>query len=117
MSEKKIEVCIGTDRTKAIRVRLSLMTVDSGAVMSEHFHSIDIQPGDDPTARRAAVEAHIANPKGEVPGAPWPAIPDAEWQMVEGCVTGIHTTEVVAAYRKQLKASQQAARINATSNG
>jgi hypothetical protein len=105
MIEKKIAVCIGTDRTKHFIVRLSLMIVDNGTVLSESFHRIHINPGDDLSLIRARNEAHLANPDGGIPGAPWPKIPDSEWAEVEQLVGIVHTAEVVSAYRSKLEAA------------
>jgi hypothetical protein len=95
MIEKIIEICIGTDRSKHIRARLSLLLVDGGNVIHEHYHSISIEPGADLAALRAGNEAHIAKPGGGVPGAPWPAIPDDEWAKVEKCCVVVHTPDVL----------------------
>ena len=91
---KKIDICVGTDRERNIRVRLSLMIVDdeSGDVLSEQFHSGVLAPGDDPASLRAAWNAHLAQ-KGSIPGAPWPAIPDTEWNEVLAVVAALHTPE------------------------
>lgn len=94
--EKKIIVCIGTDSQDGLRARLSLLIVDGGAVLSERYHSVAIAPGDDIQRIRSHVEAHLADANGGIPGAPWPAIPDAEWAKVAGCVGVLHTPEVVA---------------------
>lgn len=96
--EKKIEICIGTDRAKNLRVRLSLLVVDGDATLSEHFHSVAIEPGADLAAIRAGVEAHITTPNGGVPGAPWPKIPDSEWADVEAHVGIAHKPEIVARF-------------------
>ena len=103
---KKIDICVGTDRERTIRVRLSLMVVDddSGELLSEQFHSGSLCPGDDPSALRAAWEAHLSQ-RGGVPGAPWPKIPDAEWAEVEAIVQVLHTPERCAA-RKAFLESQ-----------
>jgi len=95
MIEKRIEICIGTDRSKHVRARLSLLLVDDGNVIHEHYHSISIEPGADLAALRAGNEAHIAKPGGGVPGAPWPPIPDDEWAKVEKCCTVVHTPDVL----------------------
>jgi hypothetical protein len=103
MIEKKIAVCIGTDRTKHFIVRLSLMIVDNGTVLSESFHRIHINPGDDLSLIRARNESHLANPDGGIPGAPWPQIPDSEWAEVEQLVGIVHTAELVSAYRSKVE--------------
>jgi len=103
MIEKKIEICIGTDRAKFFAVRLSLMVVEDGKVLSEQYHRINVAPGDDLVAIRAANEANIANPNGGVPGAPWPRIPDEEWAEVEACIGIVHKPEVVSAYRARVE--------------
>ena len=95
MIEKQIVICIGTDRAKNVRARLSLLLVDGGNIIHEHYHSISIEPGADLAALRASNEAHIAKPNGGVPGAPWPAIPDSEWEKVEKCCTVVHTPDVL----------------------
>lgn len=101
--EKKIEICIGTDRSKHFVARLSLLLVDdAGSVMLEYFHRINIEPGADLAAIRAANEAHLANPDRGIPGAPWPAIPDAEWAEVEQHIAIVHKPEVVTAYKAKI---------------
>ena len=107
---KKIDICVGTDRNRNIRVRLSLLFIDdaSGAVMSEHYHSGTLLPGDNPQALRDAWDAHLANPEGGIPGAPWPKIPDAEWAEVEQIVSILHTPERIAK-----RISDDQARLNA----
>jgi hypothetical protein len=105
MIEKKIAVCIGTDRAKHVRARLSLMLVDGDTVLSEHYHSVGLVPGADLAALRELVEAHIARPDG-VPGAPWPKIPDAEWQEVVDCVAAVQKPAVVQAYRARAAAEE-----------
>lgn len=104
---KKIEICIGTDRAKHVRARLSLLSADG----SEHYHSINIAPGDDLAAIRAANEADICSPTSKVPGAPWPKIPDEAWADVEAHCAIIHKAAVVAAHRASVekeRAEQQA---------
>src|SRR5690348_13970422 len=101
MIEKKIEICVGTDRAKFLRARLSLLIVENGRVLSEQYHSINIEPGADTDALRAANEAHLADPNGGIPGAPWPKIPDSEWADVEACIGIIHKPEVVASFKAQ----------------
>lgn len=93
--EKKIVVCIGTDESKHVRARLSLLLVEGTEVVSRQYHSINIEPGADLAALRAGNEAHIAKPGGGVVGAPWPSIPDEEWEKVEKCCVVIHTPEVL----------------------
>lgn len=96
--EKKIEVCIGTDRTGNVRARLSLLVVDDGNVISESYHAVNFAPTDDYAAVRAATEAHLgqAHEASGIPGAPWPAIPDEEWAKVTGVCHVIHTPDVIA---------------------
>ena len=99
---KKIDICVDTDRQRNIRVCLSLMVVDdeSSDVLSEQYHSGVLQHGDDPAALRAAWDAHLSQ-KGSIPGAPWPAIPDAEWNEVLAVVAALHTPERVAKARER----------------
>jgi len=111
MIEKKIEICIGTDRSKHVRARLSLLLVDGSNVINEHYHSISIEPGADLAALRAGNEAHIAKPDGGVPRAPWPEIPDAEWQKVEKCCVVVHTPDVL------IKASAEQTALTAEIQG
>jgi hypothetical protein len=83
--EKKIVVCIGTDRAGDVRVRLSLLLMVSGRVVSEKFHSAMITSKDSLDDVRARIEAHLAMPE-EASGiefAPWPTIPEAEWAKVQ----------------------------------
>jgi hypothetical protein len=82
--QKKIVVCIGTDRGGNVRARFSLLLMDGDDVMNEHYHSMSIAATDDLAAARRAVESHLAMPKEKsgIPLAPWPAIPDAEWDKV-----------------------------------
>ncbi len=102
MIKKKIEICLGTDRSQVVRVRLSLLIIEDESVLSEAYHTISIPPGANPTSLRAANEAHLAAPSGGIPGAPWPPIPDSEWAKVEGVLDILHTKEVKAAYQKKL---------------
>lgn len=99
---KKIDICVGTDRSRNIRVRLSLLFIDddSGAVMAESYHSGSLRPGDNPQTLRDAWDAHLSNPDGGIPGAPWPKIPDAEWAEVEAIVKTMHTPERIAKRRE-----------------
>lgn len=98
-TEKRIEVCIGTDRNGGIRIRLSLLLLDGRDVLKEHFHSGMFMPGDDPVALRASWDAHLSQSDSGIPGAPWPAIPDAEWAKVLGVQPIFHTTEKVVEHR------------------
>ena len=101
---KQIKVCVGTSEGKSIRARLSLLFIDddSGAIMSRHFHSSqDLLPGDDAIAEKLRLEADICSPQSGVPGAPWPKIPDAEWNEVLAIVNTLHTPERVAARRER----------------
>ena len=95
---KKIDICVGTDRERNLRVRLSLLYLDdeTGDIITEHYHSGNLQPGDDPAKLRAHWEAHLARPDGGIPGAPWPTIPDAEWNEVLGIVQLLHTPTRIA---------------------
>jgi hypothetical protein len=104
--EKKIEICIGTDREKHLRARLSLLVMEDGRVLSENYHAISIEPGADLAALRAANEAHIAQPGGGVPGAPWPKIPDAEWAEVEQHCAILHKPEVVSRHKARVAAER-----------
>ena len=76
--------------------------------MLERYHSVNIEPGSDLAAIRAVVEAHLANPDGGIPGAPWPAIPDDVWNTVEGACALVQTPEVVQAYQDRIKTAQEA---------
>lgn len=107
---KKIDVCVGTDRARNIRVRLSLMVVDddTGDVLSEQYHSGELHPGDDPAALRASWDNHLSQRGGGIPGAPWPAIPDAEWNEVLAIVRVLHTQQRRQAWA-QIKAANAAA--------
>ena len=105
---KKIDICVGTDRMRNIRVRLSLLTVDDdGEVLSEHYHSGVLQPGDDPQALRDAWDAHLSMPKAQsgIPGSPWPAIPDVEWNEVLAIVATLHTPERIATRQAFMEAN------------
>ena len=108
MIVKKIEVCVGTDRAKFLRVRLSLLVVEGDTVLSEQYHSINIEPGGNLAVIRAANEAHLANPDGGILGAPWPKIPDAEWAEVEQHIAIVHKPEVVTAYRARIASTKEA---------
>ena len=105
MIEKKIEVCNGTDRAKFLRARLSLLVIDGATVLSEQYHSINIEPGENLSDVRARVEAHLAQPEAvsAIPGAPWPKIPDSEWADVEAHVAIVHKPAVVAAHRAKAR--------------
>lgn len=98
--KKTIECCIGTDRAGFVRARLSLILLnDTGAELLERYHSVNIEPGANLAATRAAVEAHLANPDGGIPGAPWPAIPDDVWNTVEGACALVQTPAVIEAHQ------------------
>lgn len=103
MIEKKIIVCTGTDRDKNIRVRLSLLIVEDGMIISEQYHSVALTPGDDHNAIRAAIEAHIGDKANNVPGAPWPSIPDDEWLEAKKHCEIVFTPEriTIASERKE----------------
>lgn len=98
MIEKKIAVCVGTDRAKFVVARLSLMVVDDGRILSEQYHRINIAPGADLTKLRKENEDHLAMADGGVPGAPWPKIPDEEWAEVEAIIGVVHKPAVVEKY-------------------
>ena len=111
MIEKRIELCIGTDRQKFVRARLSLLVIDTDnpdVPMAEHYHSINVAPGDDLARIRAANEAHLADPKGGIPGAPWPKIPDDAWADFESHLAIVHTPAVVTAFKARVAAAQAA---------
>jgi hypothetical protein len=82
--EKKIEICIGTDRAGGVRARLSLLVYEGEQQLFEHYHSVMLMPTDDPAETRARVETHLAMPTAQsgIPLGPWPAIPEAEWRKV-----------------------------------
>lgn len=105
---KKIDICVGTDRGRNIRVRLSLMYVDDDTqeIISEHYHSGVLQPGDDPQALRTAWEIHLATPGGGIPGAPWPAIPDEEWAEVLAMIPILHTPSRIAKVAQERAAAK-----------
>jgi hypothetical protein len=100
MIEKKIEICIGTDRAQGVRARLSLLILDGADIINENFHSVTLLPGDDPAAARSAIEAHIGKTGGGVPGAPWPKIPDEEWAKVLRVLPIFHTPAAIAKRRQ-----------------
>jgi len=95
--EKQIVICIGTDRQGGVRARLSLLTMDGEDVIHEHFHSINLTPGDDPARARKEIEDHLAMPKqqSDIPGAPWGPIPDDEWAKVIGVLPFFHTEAAI----------------------
>lgn len=102
--EKKVVICIGTDEAKYVRARLSLLLVENGKVGFRHYHSLAIEPGADLAALRAGADAVISDPINGIPFAPWPSIPDDEWEKVEKCCTVIHTPEVLIKATKEAKA-------------
>lgn len=110
MIKKRIEICFGTDRDKFLRARLSLLVMEGDNVLSEQYHSINIAPGADLAALRAANEAHLADPKGGVPGAPWPKIPDSEWSDLERHVAITHKPEIVIAFKAKREAAEALAK-------
>lgn len=109
-SEKRIETCIGTDEAKHLRARLSLLVVDGARVTFRHYHSINIEPGADLAHLRAVNEAHLANPDGSIPDAPWPKIPDDQWADVEAHVAIVHKPVVVQAFRAERAAREAEAK-------
>lgn len=102
--EKKIVVSIGTDEQVGIRARLSLLVVEGEQVLSRQYHSIGIVPGADLVALRNANEQHLAQPFAisGIPGAPWPSIPEEEWNKVKAVIDVFHTPEVVMKYEMQV---------------
>lgn len=102
MLRKEIAVCIGTDRLHGVRARLSLLVMSGAEAISEHFHSIEINPGVDLAEVRRVNEEHLARSDGSIPGQPWPKIPDAEWDKVVKCVAVFHTPDVVAAHKARI---------------
>lgn len=84
MINKAIVICIGTDRANTVRARLSLMLMNGEDVAFEYYHSVSITPACDLDEVRARVEKHLAldQKANAVPFAPWPAIPEAEWEKV-----------------------------------
>ncbi len=107
MIERKIQICIGTDISRHVRARLSLLIIDGETVISEQYHSISIEPGADLARIRAVNEASL---ESGVPGGPWPKIPDEEWADLERHVAIVQKPEVVEAYIK----AQAQARASAT---
>lgn len=114
---KTIDVCIGTDRARNVRVRLSLLVVNdvSGTVEAEHYHSVSLAPDDDVTATMMLIEQHLANPNGGIPGAPWPGIPPEVIAEITAYIGIAHTPERVAKRRAEkaaaalIQAQEQAA--------
>jgi hypothetical protein len=108
--EKKIEICIGTSETKMVRVRLSLLNVDTQTqhVISRHFHSMELTPGADLARARRLLDQDLA--AGWIEKQVWPLIPDEQWADVEAHVAIVHKPEIVAAYQAaQLLALEAAA--------
>lgn len=97
--EKKILVCVGTDQNKFLRVRLSLLVIEDGRVISEKYHSINIEPGADLAFLRSENEKALENPSSGIPGAPWPKIPDAAWGEVEQHIAIVHKPTVVEKFQ------------------
>lgn len=112
MIEKKVVICLSTDEAKHVRARLSLLLIDGDEVLSRQYHSISLEPGADLAAIRVGNEAHLAKPGGGVPGAPWPAIPDSEWEKVEKCCAVVHTPDVLFKETAKQKALIAEARRN-----
>lgn len=104
--EKQLKICIGTDRVGFLRARLSLMLVDtdSGTVLTEHFHSVNIAPGDDLSVVRALVERDLA--AGWIKKQVWPAITDLQWADVEAHAAIVHKPEVIEAFKAQQRARE-----------
>lgn len=103
--DKEIAVCIGTDRIGHVRVQLNLMVVDSGNVITERYHSVNVAPGEDAEAVRTAVQTHLAQ-ADSIPGAPWPAIPDSEWAKVTAVIAAVQTPDVISAYQAFIQSQQ-----------
>lgn len=113
--EKRIEICVGTDRSGGVRARISLLTMSGESVLNESYHSVTLLPGDDPSSVRADVERHLSQPEqlSGIPGSPWGPIPDEEWVKVTGVLPLFHTSEKVATRRAllaQKAAAEEAAR-------
>jgi hypothetical protein len=107
---QKIEICIGTDRDGGVRVRLSLLMLDDQQLISEHYHSMMLMPGDDAAEARRMLEQHLAMSKAAsgIPGAPWPRIPDEEWAKVLAVLPVFHTAAAVLRYRQRAERAAQA---------
>ena len=108
---KNIIVCVGTDDSKNIRVRLSLIA-DEG--MPPLYHSVSLVPGADPALVRIAIENDLARPYSEsgIPGAPWPKIPDEEWAEVEAIESVIHTPQRIQKRHLEEIAIQEVVKIS-----
>jgi hypothetical protein len=115
--EQRIETCIGTDEAKMVRVRLSLLLVDgsSGRVVSRHYHSAPVAPGDDLAVLRAKLEADLA--AGWISGMAWPKIPNEQWADVEAHVAIVQKPVVVEAYRQGVAARVALAEAQAKAAG
>lgn len=81
-----------------IGVRMRKSVMDGEVEITREWHRTVIEPGADPEAQLAAVNAHLA-----AMSPAWP--PVADWSDVRGAVALKHTPEFVAAW----KAAQAAA--------
>lgn len=86
--------------TKYMQIRLSLcITSDAGNVEFTHYHRFPpMPPGTNLDEWRLAIENNIASPNSGIPFAPWPAIPDAEWNEVKSIQNIVHTPARKAAF-------------------
>jgi hypothetical protein len=102
--DKNIVVCIGSDRDNTIRARLSLMLMNGEAVAFEHYHSVQITPACDLDEVRERVQNHLAMEQkaNGIPFAPWPAIPDAEWEKVRRVCEVFHPARLEAQAEPEL---------------
>ncbi len=109
--EKVIKLQTEVMPDKNIGVRLSLQILDGDKVGFQHYHCFPpMPPGENLDAWRAAIEANIGDVNSGIPFAPWPAIPDAEWNEVKAVAAMVWTPERVAAQKEKESAAIAAAK-------
>lgn len=105
MIERKVILDqIEITRSGHVQVRMLKAVVDNGKIVASEYHRTVVEPGADPDARLAAVNASLATMD-----TPWPPVAVVEWQRVRQHCTVAHTPEVVAAHKAALEAAFQPA--------
>jgi hypothetical protein len=87
-------------RDGTLQVRLVKAIVDGEAIAAQEFHRTVVEPGVDPEAQLAALNASLLNWPAEE-GGPFAAIESGEWDCVRRASQSEHTPEVVIAYREK----------------
>ena len=108
--EKVIKLQTEVTPDKDIRARLSLQILDGDKMGFQHYHCFPpMPPGENLDSWRTAIEENIGDVNSGIPFAPWPAIPDAEWNEVKAVAAMVWTPDRVAAQKEKESAAIAAA--------